>query len=66
MTTLLMLISFVAGFAFCVLFALASALRFRARMDAIEEYDVLNEMLTQNEHAKPRAHYNWESEDPLI
>jgi len=66
MTTLLMLISFVAGFAFCVLFALASALRFRARMDAIEEYDVLNEVLAHGEHLGPKAHYNWESEDPLI
>jgi len=61
-----MLISFVAGFAFCVLLALTSALRFRARMDAIEEYDILNEMLTHNEHAGPRARYDQGSEGPLI
>ena len=35
-------------------------------MDAIEEYDVLNEVLAHGEHLGPKAHYNWESEEPLI
>ncbi len=61
-----MLISFVAGFAFCVLFALASALRFRARMDAIEEYDTLNEIFAHGEQMGPKGRYRPGSEDPLI